>query len=193
MSKEKPVVGIIMGSKSDLQLMRPAGRILEEFDVPHEWGIKSAHRTPERMREYGKSALTRGVNLIIAGAGGSAHLQGMVAAFAPRVTVLGVGIAGSPDTTNAAIGSEIRMPSGTPLSFMGMNEAGATNAGLQAVKILAYSNPQYGEKLEDYYARLEKEVQSDDQLLRTEGPDAMLAEMKFRAETAAVKQADYPG
>lgn len=172
-SERSPLVGIIMGSDSDLIVMKPAGDILEHFDVPHEFRIKSAHRTPEKMAEYGRLAVSRGLRVIIAGAGGSAHLPGMVASET-RLPVLGVAIESSPDPTNAALGSMIRMPKGIPLATMGKGEAAAANAGLEAVRILALQDETLGDAYDQYVQGMAKEVIAKDALLEQLGAAAYL-------------------
>ena len=157
----KPLVGVIMGSDSDLKTMKPAADILDKFHVPNEVRIISAHRTPDRMAEYGRTAISRGLKLIIAGAGGSAHLPGMMASET-RLPVLGVAIESSPDPTNAALGSMIRMPKGIPLATMGKGEAAAANAGLEAVRILAVEDRDLGSAYEDYVAQMAREVEEKD-------------------------------
>jgi len=173
-SRERPpLVGIIMGSDSDLKVMKSAGDILEHFNVSHEYRIKSAHRTPERMAEYGRSAVSRGLKVIIAGAGGSAHLPGMVASET-RIPVLGVAIESAPDPTNAALGSMIRMPKGIPLATMGKGEAAAANAGLEAVRILALQDEALGDAYDQYVQDMADEVIAQDALLEQLGAAAYL-------------------
>jgi phosphoribosylaminoimidazole carboxylase PurE protein len=171
-----PQVGIIMGSDSDLPIMKHAGDTLGKFDVPHEYDITSAHRTPERMARFGREAAARGIQAIIAGAGGSAHLPGMMASET-RLPVLGVAIESAPDPTNAAFGSMIRMPEGAPLATMGKNKAGAVNAALEAVRILALSNPELAEKYEAWMREQAEAVGAKGILLRKLGADAYLAQM----------------
>lgn len=166
--ERSPLVGIIMGSDSDLRVMESAGDILEHFDVPHENRIISAHRTPEEMAKYGRLAISRGLRIIIAGAGGSAHLPGMVASET-RIPVLGVAIESSPDPTNAAIGSMIKMPKGIPLATMGKGEAGAANAGLEAVRILALLDEALGDAYDRYVRDMAEEVKAKDALLKRLG------------------------
>src|SRR3990167_1792279 len=173
MAERQPIVGVIMGSDSDLKVMKPAADILEEFGVPHEVRIKSAHRTPERMAEYGRTAVSRGLRVIIAGAGGSAHLPCMIASET-RLPVLGVAIESSPDTTNAALGSMIRMPKGIPLATMGKGEAAAANAGLEAVRILALSDDVLGRAYEEYVDSMAHEVILKDARLAADGVAAYL-------------------
>src|SRR5262245_56053433 len=131
-----PLVGVIMGSKSDWETLRHAAEVLEQFSVPHECRVVSAHRTPDAMNEYAKSAESRGLEVIIAGAGGAAHLPGMVASQ----TVLPV--LGVPVQTKALSGfdsllSIVQMPGGIPVGTLAIGEAGAKNAGLLAVRMLA--------------------------------------------------------
>ena len=131
--------------------------------------------------------------MVIAGAGGSAHLPGMVASIAHNTTVLGVAIGSTPDGIQAAIGSQIKMPSSEPLSFMGINEAGAFNAGIQAVKILAASNPGLDEKIEDYYRKLAQDVVEKDQALSQDGITTTLDAMALRAASKAAAEAQQLG
>jgi len=171
--QDHPVVGVIMGSDSDLKTMKPACDILGRFAVPHETRIVSAHRTPHWMAEYGREAVDRGLLAIIAGAGGSAHLPGMMASET-RLPVLGVAIESSPDPTNAALGSMIRMPRGTPLATMGKGEAAAANAGLEAVRILSLLDPELAAQYDQYMADMAAEVQAKDDRLVQLGPEAYL-------------------
>lgn len=141
------LVGIIMGSKSDLETMLPAANALEEFGVPYEMEVVSAHRTPERMVEYAKSARERGLQVVIAGAGGAAHLPGMVASFT-TLPVIGV-----PVTTKALSGQDslysiVQMPAGVPVATVGIGNA--RNAGLLAVRILGCNNPEIASRLEAF-------------------------------------------
>lgn len=168
MAERGPLVGVIMGSDSDLKVMKFAADILDEFDVPHEVRIQSAHRTPQKMAEYGRTAVSRGLHVIIAGAGGSAHLPGMIASET-RLPVLGVAIEGKPDPINAALGSMVRMPKGVPLATMGKGEAAAENAGLQAVRILALGNDELGHAYEAYVEAMAQEVIAKDERLATLG------------------------
>ena len=132
----KPVVSIIMGSDSDLPVMKEAARILEEFGIPHEISIVSAHRTPERMFEFAKTAHGRGIDVIIAGAGGAAHLPGMVAAISP-LPVIGVPVKSSNSLEGwDSILSILQMPGGVPVATVALN--GAKNAGLLAVRFEPY-------------------------------------------------------
>jgi 5-(carboxyamino)imidazole ribonucleotide mutase len=143
---DTPLVAVIMGSKSDWETMRHASEMLTHFGVPHERAIVSAHRTPQHMSEFAASAESRGIEVIIAGAGGAAHLPGMVAAHT-LVPVLGV-----PVETHALKGMDsllsiVQMPGGVPVGTLAIGKAGATNAALLAVAILANTRPALREKL----------------------------------------------
>jgi len=134
---EEPVVGIVMGSDSDWPVMEPAALALEEFDVPYEAHVVSAHRTPRRMLDYAEAAAGRGLKVIIAGAGGAAHLPGMVAAATPLPVI---GVPRSLDRLDGmdSLLSIVQMPAGVPVATVGIN--GGRNAGLLAVRILAASD-----------------------------------------------------
>lgn len=159
-------VGIIMGSDSDLPVMKEAATILEEFGVPYEITIVSAHRTPDRMYHYAKEAEERGIEVIIAGAGGSAHLPGMTASLTP-LPVIGV-----PILTKALKGldsllSIVQMPAGIPVATVAINNA--KNAALLAIQILALKYPQLKEKLKIYRDSLRKEVEKKGEKLKELG------------------------
>ncbi len=136
------LVGIIMGSDSDMDIMQPAIDTLKEFEVPHEVRIISAHRTPDEMAEYAKTARDRGLKVIIAGAGGSAHLPGMTASHT-TLPVIAVPIKRNPHD-HEALWSSIKMPPGIPLATLPEN--GARNAGLYAIEILATNDPELTQK-----------------------------------------------
>lgn len=152
MSTGKAVVGIIMGSQSDWPILKRAAAILDELQVPHEVRIVSAHRTPERLYDYAKSAKDRGLKVIIAGAGGAAHLPGMTAALTP-LPVLGVPVATTPLAGQDSLYSIVQMPSGVPVATLAIGEMGATNAGLLAAQILALSHPEIMARIEAYRAK----------------------------------------
>lgn len=147
-----PLVGVIMGSQSDWETLREATTILEEFGVPNEAQVVSAHRTPEWMVEYAKSAESRGLEVIIAGAGGAAHLPGMVASLTV-LPVLGVPVQSKALSGIDSLLSIVQMPGGIPVGTLAIGAAGAKNAGLLAVRILANSRPDLRNKLHDYYAK----------------------------------------
>jgi 5-(carboxyamino)imidazole ribonucleotide mutase len=144
-----PLVGVIMGSQSDWETMRHATDILQQFDVPHESQIVSAHRTPEWMAEYASSAAGRGLQVIIAGAGGAAHLPGMVAAHT-LLPVLGVPVESHALKGMDSLLSIVQMPAGIPVGTLAIGKAGATNAALLAVAILANHRPELRAKLEQF-------------------------------------------
>src|SRR6188472_4432656 len=153
MPEPRPLVGIIMGSRSDWETMREADEVLTEFGVPHECRVVSAHRTPALMAEYARTAEQRGLEVIIAGAGGAAHLPGMVAAQ----TVLPV--FGVPVQSRALQGldsllSIVQMPGGVPVGTLAIGEAGAKNAALLAIRMLAAERPELRKKLHDYHTKL---------------------------------------
>lgn len=137
MKKIKPIIGIIMGSDSDFEIMKEAAEIIEEFKIPYEIKIVSAHRTPEFMAEYGKTAIERGIKVIIAGAGGSAHLPGMVASYT-ILPVIGVPIKSKSLDGIDSLLSIVQMPAGVPVATVAIN--GARNAAILAVQILATEN-----------------------------------------------------
>jgi 5-(carboxyamino)imidazole ribonucleotide mutase len=152
----QPLVGIIMGSDSDLPVMKAAADMLQFFEVPFELTVVSAHRTPQRMMQYAETAVTRGLNVIIAGAGGAAHLPGMVAAITP-LPVIGVPIKSSNSIDGwDSILSILQMPNGVPVATVALNAA--KNAGILAAKILGTSNVELGKKIADYMETLKKEV-----------------------------------
>ena len=150
---EKPLVGIIMGSKSDWETMQHADEMLNRFDVPHECQVVSAHRTPELLAEYAAAAEGRGLQVIIAGAGGAAHLPGMAAAQT-AVPVLGVPVESHALKGMDSLLSIVQMPGGIPVGTMAIGKAGATNAALLAVAILSNTRPELREKLHAYRREL---------------------------------------
>jgi 5-(carboxyamino)imidazole ribonucleotide mutase len=161
----KPMVGIIMGSKSDLDVFAPAAEVLDEFGVPYEVRIVSAHRTPDVMFEYAETAVTRGLRVIIAGAGGSAHLPGMTASHTP-LPVLAIPVKRE-NHDHEALWSNIKMPPGIPLATMPEN--GGKNTGLFAVEILALQDPDLAEKYAKYRKNLHDEVIGTDKKVQELG------------------------
>jgi 5-(carboxyamino)imidazole ribonucleotide mutase len=156
MDASKPLVGIIMGSDSDLPVMQEAAHLLHQFSVPFELTVVSAHRTPERMMEYAGSAAARGLRVIIAGAGGAAHLPGMVASNT-ILPVIGVPILSSNSIDGwDSVLSILQMPSGVPVATVALN--GSVNAALLAVQILATSHPALAEQLVNYKKELKSKV-----------------------------------
>jgi 5-(carboxyamino)imidazole ribonucleotide mutase len=153
----KPLVGIIMGSKSDFDTLAPAAEILKELGVPHEVKIVSAHRTPDWMFQYAENAESRGIEVIIAAAGGAAHLPGMVAAKT-TLPVLGVPIPATMLNGIDSLLSIVQMPKGVPVGTLAIGKPGAANAGLLAASILANKRPELREKLKTWRAARRDEV-----------------------------------
>jgi len=156
-SQTEPLVGVIMGSRNDFAVMRAAADILREFGVAHEVRVVSAHRTPDLMFSYADAAAGRGLRVIIAGAGGAAHLPGMVAARTV-LPVLGVPIAATALQGFDSLLSIVQMPRGIPVGTLAIGPAGATNAGLLAVQILAIADPELQAKLIAWRAARRDEV-----------------------------------
>lgn len=148
----KPSVGIVMGSRSDWETMRAAAETLDGLGVPHEIRVVSAHRTPDLLFEYAEQAAARGLQVIIAGAGGAAHLPGMLAAKT-ALPVLGVPVQSKALNGLDSLLSIVQMPAGIPVATFAIGQAGATNAGLAAAAILALHDPSIGRALEDFRAR----------------------------------------
>lgn len=157
-----PLVGIIMGSDSDLETMRGAATILDEFAVPYEMKIVSAHRTPDDMAQYAKSARARGLKVIIAGAGGAAHLPGMTASHT-ILPVIGVPVPSKALSGVDSLYSIVQMPAGVPVATVAIGNA--ANAGLLAAQILATSDETLAQKLEAYRQRLADESRKKNQNL----------------------------
>lgn len=151
-SSDHPVVGIIMGSQSDWDTMKHAAAILKQFGIPHETKIVSAHRTPERLYDYARSAKGRGLKVIIAGAGGAAHLPGMAASLT-ALPVLGVPVESRALKGLDSLLSIAQMPAGIPVGTLAIGEAGAKNAGLLAASILALEDKKLSEKLKKFRER----------------------------------------
>jgi 5-(carboxyamino)imidazole ribonucleotide mutase len=159
MSEAHPLVGIIMGSKSDWETMRHADEMLTRFDVPHESSILSAHRTPVLTAEYASTAASRGVEVIIAGAGGAAHLAGVVAAHT-LLPVIGVPVHSVLNGLDSLL-STVQMPKGVPVATVAIGASGAANAGILAVEILATSRPELRRKLQAFRDELADQVRRD--------------------------------
>lgn len=154
----KPIVSIVMGSDSDLPVMQQAADMLTSFEIPFELDIVSAHRTPEKMMDFAKKAHKRGIKVIIAGAGGAAHLPGMIASVTP-LPVIGVPVKSSSNTTEGwdSLLSILQMPGGVPVATVAVN--GAKNAGILAAQILGASDKKIRSQVIDYKAALKKEVE----------------------------------
>jgi 5-(carboxyamino)imidazole ribonucleotide mutase len=155
-------VGIVMGSSSDFEVMKDAGLILDRFGVDHDVNVVSAHRTPEAMLEYGLRAREQGRQVIIAGAGGAAHLPGMLAA-ATTLPVIGVPIALAKMDGLDSLLSIVQMPRGVPVATVAVN--GATNAGLLAIRILAIHNADLAKQLSEYRDELAEQADEQDRSL----------------------------
>ena len=162
MMMTKPTIGIIMGSQSDWPTLKYSADILDEFDVVYETKIVSAHRTPDRLWEYGKSAINRGLNVIIAGAGGAAHLPGMMASKT-RIPVIGVPIKTQALSGVDSLYSIVQMPRGFPVATMAIGSAGASNAALMAVEILALNDQKLAQNLETWRNRLSSSIPDEPQ------------------------------
>jgi phosphoribosylaminoimidazole carboxylase PurE protein len=161
MEKKKgrnPLVGIVMGSDSDLPVMEEAEKVLKQFDVPYEVTLSSAHRSPDRTHRYAMSAEEKGLEVIIVGAGAAAHLAGVLASKT-TLPVIGVPIESSPLRGMDALLSTVQMPGGIPVATMAIGKAGARNAAILAVQILALNSPPLREALKEYRTRLEQEVE----------------------------------
>ncbi len=158
-----PLVGVIMGSDSDWPVMSGAVEALAEFDVPHEVGVYSAHRTPQRMLDYARTAVDRGLRVIVAGAGGAAHLPGMVAAATP-LPVIGVPVALARLDGLDSLLSIVQMPAGVPVATVAVG--GARNAGLLAVRILAASDTGMRARMARFQTELAASVLAKDAALR---------------------------
>src|SRR5881394_2842427 len=157
MPDERPLVGVIMGSRSDWDTMAEADRVLTDFGIPHECQVVSAHRTPTWMAEFATSAASRGIEVIVAGAGGAAHLPGMVAAHTV-LPVIGVPVKSAALNGLDSLLSIVQMPKGVPVATVAIGPAGATNAGLLAVAILAASRPDLRAKLQKYRDKIAVDV-----------------------------------
>jgi 5-(carboxyamino)imidazole ribonucleotide mutase len=155
--EEKAKVGVVMGSQSDWDVMQHAAKVLKDFGVPFEQNVVSAHRTPDAMFEYAESARERGLACIIAGAGGSAHLPGMIASKT-TIPVLGVPVPTRHLGGQDSLYSIVQMPKGIPVATFAIGEAGAANAALFAVSLLATSDPDLARKLAAYRDQLREQV-----------------------------------
>ena len=158
--EDRPLVSVIMGSKSDWETLRHADEMLTRFGVPHKCHVVSAHRTPDWMAEFAKSAEGRGVEVIIAGAGGAAHLPGMVAAQT-LVPVLGVPVQSQALNGLDSLLSIVQMPAGVPVGTMAIGKAGAANAALLAVRFLATTRPDLREKLREFVEEQTRRVREE--------------------------------
>ncbi|WPX09875.1 5-(carboxyamino)imidazole ribonucleotide mutase [Anaerocellum danielii] len=168
---KKPLVGIIMGSDSDLPVMKDAAKVLEDFGIDYEITIVSAHRTPERMFKYAKEAEERGIEVIIAGAGGAAHLPGMVASIS-SLPVIGVPVKTSSLNGLDSLLSIVQMPAGVPVATVAINNA--KNAGILAAQILSIKYPNIRQKMVEYKEKMRVEVEEKAKGLESVGYEEYL-------------------
>ena len=169
------MVGIVMGSDSDLEVMKEAAITLEEFGVPYEMSILSAHRTPDKAAKYGREASSRGLEVLIAGAGGAAHLAGVLAAHT-TLPVIGVPLSSSPLRGEDALYSLVQMPAGVPVACVAID--GARNAAILAVQVLAVKFPELRRKLDDYRRRMASAVEARSARLAEVGYESYLYELE---------------
>lgn len=161
----KPVVSIVMGSDSDLEIMREAGKALEKFGIAYEIDVTSAHRSPARTAEFASGAAGRGIRVIIAGAGGAAHLAGVIAAHT-TLPVIGVPITSVLNGLDSLLAT-VQMPAGIPVATVAIGKAGATNAGILAAQILALSDSQLAKKLDQHKEQLASGVEEKSRKLKS--------------------------
>jgi 5-(carboxyamino)imidazole ribonucleotide mutase len=166
MSKQ-PLVSIVMGSDSDLEVMREAAKALDEFGIAYEMDITSAHRSPARTGEFARQAAGRGIKVIIAGAGGAAHLAGVIAAET-TLPVIGVPMPSSALQGLDALLATVQMPAGIPVATLAIGKAGATNAGILAAQILALSDPAIARKLAAHKEKLAHSVEEKSKKLKSQ-------------------------
>jgi len=155
-NKKIPIVSIIMGSQSDWESVKPASKILEEFSIPHECKIISAHRTPDRHKTFATNAKKRGIKVILAAAGGAAHLAGVTAAHT-SLPVLGIPMESKLSGLDSLL-STVQMPSGVPVATFAVGNAGSKNAALFAIRVIALEDSLVANKLDQYIKKMEKEV-----------------------------------
>jgi len=162
----KPLVAIVLGSYSDLEIMRESGKALDEFGVAYEMDITSAHRSPARTAEFARNAAARGIKAIIAGAGGAAHLAGVIAAET-TLPVIGVPIPSSSLQGLDSLLATVQMPAGIPVATVAIGKAGATNAGILAAQMLALSDPEIAKKMTAYKEKLARGVEEKSKKLKS--------------------------
>jgi len=161
----KPLVSIVMGSDSDLEIMREAGKSLDEFGIVYEMDVTSAHRSPDRTAEFARKAAERGIRVIIAGAGGAAHLAGVIAAHT-TLPVIGVPIPSTSLQGMDSLLATVQMPAGIPVATVAIGKPGATNAGILAAQIIALSDASVAKKLEAHKEKLAKGVDEKSKKLK---------------------------
>lgn len=161
----KPLVSIVMGSDSDLEIMREAGKILDEFGIAYEMDVTSAHRSPDRTAEFARNARANGIRVIIAGAGGAAHLAGVIAAHT-TLPVIGVPIPSTSLQGMDSLLATVQMPAGIPVATVAIGKPGATNAGILAAQIIGVADESVGKKLSGYKDKLAKGVEEKSKKLK---------------------------
>ena len=161
----KPLVSIVMGSDSDLEIMREAGKALEGFGITYEIDVTSAHRSPDRTAEFARRAAGRGIRIIIAGAGGAAHLAGVIAAHT-TLPVIGVPIPSTSLNGMDSLLATVQMPAGIPVATVAIGKPGATNAGILAAQILGVADSAIAQKLEAHKAKLAQSVEEKSRKLK---------------------------
>jgi len=165
MTMSKPLVSIVMGSDSDLEIMREAGKPLHEFGIAYEMDVTSAHRSPERTADFARKAAGRGIRVIIAGAGGAAHLAGVIAAHT-TLPVIGVPIPSTSLQGMDSLLATVQMPAGIPVATVAIGKPGATNAGILAAQIIGLSDGSVAEKLDEHKEKLAAGVAEKSEKLR---------------------------
>jgi 5-(carboxyamino)imidazole ribonucleotide mutase len=166
----KPLVSIVMGSDSDLEIMREAAKALEEFGIAYEMDVTSAHRSPDRTADYARKAAGRGVRVIIAGAGGAAHLAGVIAAHT-TLPVIGVPLPSTPLQGMDSLLATVQMPAGIPVATVAIGRPGATNAGILAAQIIGVADASIAKKLEAHKEKLARTVDEKSKKLKSTGSD----------------------
>ena len=161
----KPLVSIVMGSVSDLEIMREAGKALDEFGIAYEMDVTSAHRSPDRTADYARKAASRGIRVIVAGAGGAAHLAGVIAAHT-ILPVIGVPIPSTSLEGMDALLATVQMPAGIPVATVAIGKPGATNAGILAAQIIAVADTAIAKKLEAHKKKLASGVEEKSKKLK---------------------------
>ena len=161
----KPVISIVMGSDSDLEIMREAAKALDDFGIAYEMDVTSAHRSPDRTAEYARNAAKNGIRVIIAGAGGAAHLAGVIAAHT-TLPVIGVPIASTSLNGLDSLLATVQMPAGIPVATVAIGKPGATNAGVLAAQILALDDPAIAAKLQGHKEKLARSVEEKSRKLK---------------------------
>ena len=161
----KPQVAIIMGSDSDLEIMNEAAKALDDFGIPYEIDVSSAHRSPARTSEFSRNAESRGIKVIIAGAGGAAHLAGVIAAES-TLPVIAVPIASTPLNGLDSLLAMVQMPAGIPVATVAIGKAGATNAGILAAQIIATADPEVMKRIHAHKEKLAKGVEAKSKKLQ---------------------------